>query len=790
MVCTVCQDMLQSQVGRVWKGTYDLRYSLPTSIDSLQEQSLGQACNICRALCEGLQQQKLVKSSKVSRRQDSFSETSQQILSETVTEPSLEIAASLSVQNVDFVKNEHLYRLDVVLQERKQKQHLSEEQKRKQKQHLGREQERAQQQIRVQRTFLLENPKAKDSALHPRTSPSTSSKEVFDTAVNWMNKCKCAADQPQSFYPARLLSLEDLKIDTDNNWETIREPSGGPVWESLKERPDFHVKLVETQSWFYGEGEKIGPGFRGGNTRYVTLSHCWGRAVKPQHQLTSETEQGLRQGIPISRLPKTFRDAIYFAAQIEDVGYIWIDSLCIRQGDKEDWLHQSGDMDRVYRGTYLNLSATASSDSEGGLFKYRDPSLLKEEEVELNIEGVPGAHAETSFISHSQDKSSRQRGKDAKQNYMRPCTVLDASFWTDRVDKGPVNTRGWIAWECRGSKGCAGFDFTEGQPHGMSNFKLTNRGIVEVPRLKALNIDNYPVNADHAQPQAGDSDNVVRLTDPALKDWARIIETYSKTSITKLEDRLIALSGMAKMMAEKSMDQYVAGLWRTNLASQLLWRVEPHFDYLSKDFSNPAKSPDGYRAPSFSWAAIEVDGHGVMYTDRTYRRLFITIDDVKVEPHDKNNKFGLVDEAKIRLYCKLREAKIRSVGTNGRYEWQLVGRGRDKALNRELHTNIYLDCPLRDKDCISTSGKTVYVVPAAIDQTGDMICLILRLQDKETGVFTRMGITKLSPFWDKLAMDETEDTRHRILEVYPGDIDLPHDGVYDEDEGRHRICLI
>jgi hypothetical protein len=67
---------------------------------------------------------------------------------------------------------------------------------------------------------------------------------------------------------------------------------------------------------------------------YLTLSHCWGNAdiVK----LNTRNEAVLQAGIPLQRLPKTFRDAISFTRALR-LRYLWIDSLCILQDSPHDW---------------------------------------------------------------------------------------------------------------------------------------------------------------------------------------------------------------------------------------------------------------------------------------------------------------------------------------------------------------------------------------------------------------------------------------------------------------------
>ena len=48
-----------------------------------------------------------------------------------------------------------------------------------------------------------------------------------------------------------------------------------------------------------------------GNSRYATLSHCWGSAVP--FKLSSDNKDALLEGIPFPALSKVFKDAIVVA---------------------------------------------------------------------------------------------------------------------------------------------------------------------------------------------------------------------------------------------------------------------------------------------------------------------------------------------------------------------------------------------------------------------------------------------------------------------------------------------
>ncbi|RMZ68292.1 heterokaryon incompatibility [Pyrenophora seminiperda CCB06] len=664
----------------------------------------------------------------------------------------------------------------------------------------------------------------------------------------------------------------------------------------MRQYTDVYVKLVETKDWPDKEGHKT-PGHP--NVHYVTLSHCWGKNVSHEYKLTSENLATFRDtGIQLRNMPKTFRHAIEFAARLPFVGFIWIDSLCIKQGanELEDWLQQSANMHKVYSETFLNISATASSNSDGGLFFERRPELLLENEIVLNIEGLPGAHKlvqkpiETSaavpsghreqnflyllksyvllhvlvFIRHlhtvlleHQERRSKSivkpqttpdhlnenssipiLGREStfvtkesagfgeteqarpSTNNLRRCLILDTSFWTSRVDQAPVNTRGWVLQErlmasrvlhfCRDQVAweCGEFDAAEEQPQGMQNLQLTADGIVEESsRLKGLNVhvDGKRLRRIRLK-ECDDPDLHLQPQIYAFELWRRIVEVYSRTAITNPTDKLIALSGLARWMASRigTADEpvaYVAGLWKLHLASQLLWRVEPVFREVDGTFEHPSTAPDVYRAPSFSWASIDAErGHGITYADTTDQDLFIKVESVSVTPRPESDEYGILNSAHLILHGKLRRAHLYPLGAakgKGRFGWRFLGRG--EALDNEEHTNVYLDCPARDalpeehRDGIFGLDKGVYVVPAAkgertaSEKSKYVTCLLLQLvRGNEPGpAFRRIGLTKLSPWADSVALHD-----YKMLDVYGSDVDMPHYQGYDAETGMHRILIV
>lgn len=82
--------------------------------------------------------------------------------------------------------------------------------------------------------------------------------------------------------------------------------------------------------------------------------------------------QFMTEGVPWNLFTKNFQQAIEIARFL-DVGYIWIDSLCIIQGSKEDWVREASRMHLVYRNSYCNIAIVGSADKNGGAFRKRTP---------------------------------------------------------------------------------------------------------------------------------------------------------------------------------------------------------------------------------------------------------------------------------------------------------------------------------------------------------------------------------------------------------------------------------
>ncbi|KAE9381914.1 HET-domain-containing protein [Stipitochalara longipes BDJ] len=312
-------------------------------------------------------------------------------------------------------------------------------------------------------------------------------------------------------------------------------------------------------------------------SRYLTLSHCWGSAQILK--LTQSSLLDFQDGIKLLSLPKTFQDAVEATRQLGEK-YIWIDSLCIIQDSQSDWGEQSFKMDKIYADAYCNLAATASPDSGGGLFCSRNSLAIQHIQIpcKWELEGMEDNHV---------------KGE---------CQVMDYGRLKRSVEDGPLNKRGWvfqerllssrvvhfgaeqIVWECEHVRACE--THPDVAPDGPASVALWTHFLAKKNFARKLRKAH--------QSQDG---RELANREHVYQDWRTVVELYSRLKLTYATDALIALRGLVPVMEGAIEDEYIAGLWKGDLAHQLLWERIGTTDL--RGISNCKK----YIAPSWSWAS-------------------------------------------------------------------------------------------------------------------------------------------------------------------------------------------
>lgn len=291
------------------------------------------------------------------------------------------------------------------------------------------------------------------------------------------------------------------------------------------------------------EGEDIS---RRNVPEYATLSHCWGNYAF--HTLQSNSLESFKNRIPQEALSQTVSDSIKIARDL-GFSYIWIDTLCILQDDDRDWMRESSLMSSVYGGSSLNIAASGAVDGNSGCFLQQSRTWGCM--VKANV----------------REKPNRFR-----------CVPL--AMYHDPPTQSPLAKRGWalqerllpprslhftatqLVWECHTKVACE--SFPEEFPNSLIQTMWKKRPVTYLL-------------------------------------WPFIVETYSLCNLSYSKDKLVAISGLARIIQDQTGDEYVAGMWRKNLEFQLCWVS-----------SGEGRRIVPYEAPTWSWASLE---HGEIFCD-------------------------------------------------------------------------------------------------------------------------------------------------------------------------------
>lgn len=418
------------------------------------------------------------------------------------------------------------------------------------------------------------------------------------------------------------------------------------------------------------------------------------------------------------------------------------------QDSKKDWLHEAALMHQVYSHSYCTIAASASVDSSQGLFRQRSPQFLYPPEIE-----IPWLN------------------NNSGQKYQ----LVDTLFWDSQIKGQPLHRRGWVVqerllaprvlhfssqqlvWECRE------LDAAEKYPGGLP--------VILASSASAL-FKGLDPNKDGARLRKLSRED----PDPKFNAhhlWDKIVKAYTSAMLTFGDDKLIALSGIAKRQQAELEDQYVAGLWRKWLPSQLLW----HVDNCRQIDNTASVRPEKYRAPSWSWASVD----GVISTGKfSDDGVIVDVLEVSITPATADPT-GLVKSGFLRLRGVLKELQLKRHEFLNNYWWMTVNgvdiRKQGEKEWERMGPIVHLDVDEPE----SSLAATKYCVPVRIPSEYNtlIIGLILETTGCTSGQFRRIGIFQ--------AIDE--ELYLMILARHENESNLPCES-YDAEVRMHTICIV
>ena len=268
--------------------------------------------------------------------------------------------------------------------------------------------------------------------------------------------------------------------------------------------------------------------------------------------------------------------------------------------------------------------------------------------------------------------------------------------------------RDQLLWECSELDACE--TYPDGLPKPLRNW-----------------LSGFKLDAELAGPLGYWGQTDAATPDPDLLFrgiWSGIVGRYSVTSLTKGEDKLVAISGIAKRLQGLFDDEYLAGLWRKSLPSQLLWSVEKSEVETSLQLTRPKP----YRAPSWSWASVD---QKVSICRWSYDGILITILDAVVSPVGPDST-GQIKDGFIRLNGRILLAELLRIPVRPETDFEL------RMSSEDLVGLCTLDTQLQ---AIGTT--TVYYLPIGshIFENEQLIDgLLLQPAPRGNGTYERIGV--------------------------------------------------
>jgi hypothetical protein len=308
-------------------------------------------------------------------------------------------------------------------------------------------------------------------------------------------------------------------------------------------------------------------------------------------------------------LPRTFQDAVTVTRYL-GFKYLWIDSLAIIQNSEEDWQTEAANMGSIYHSAALVISATGSSNSEGGCFFDR-PGFST-----IHGTDVHGSN----FTVYARTTIPHRAFFGASEGDER-LQVSKSAY--------PLLTRAWVVQEQLLGRFVLHFSKDELVFQCLSGVRC-ECGTLNDFKMDTLRRIRQFLASTRRNGQRSQAD-IEKMGNAPLDFWANLILEYSHKSITYPSDRLPALAGMASTWATLGLGKYLAGFWAKGILRDLMW------------MNLERRSPPKF-APSWSWVSTGLSCDWVTTRDNGRYHVRIDLDRTNCKVKGKGlNPYGEVE---------------------------------------------------------------------------------------------------------------------------------------------------
>jgi hypothetical protein len=228
-------------------------------------------------------------------------------------------------------------------------------------------------------------------------------------------------------------------------------------------------------------------------------------------------------------------------------------NIGILQDSREDWEEAAATMAGIYENAHITIAATASKDSNGGLFSSIRPAM-------------------------------RRLNQHLHLYVQVPLIAFPVGVYYERPESLPLLSRAWVYQERRLSPRTIHFGKDQVYWECQTQFASEDAGEDRIWLTHDADFGDVVLEVDWG-------DKFVDCT----SHWQKMVTEYTGLRLTFESDRLPAIAALADRMSQlrEKDDVYISGIWKKSILSDLLW-------YTSNNNPRPVRN-----VPSWSWASTQ-----------------------------------------------------------------------------------------------------------------------------------------------------------------------------------------
>lgn len=400
-----------------------------------------------------------------------------------------------------------------------------------------------------------------------------------------------------------------------------------------------------------GEALRLVETAGGMTASYCALSYQWGPLGSFNFKTLTQNHAQLKQGFHLCNLPILLQHAIQVTSEL-GFQFLWIDAICIIQDNHdgasiniisspayietdflEDWEQEAAKMGQYYQNAELTISAASALDVNSPMLGARKP-----------IEVVRSSFYEKEYCNPYEYEIVCDGGSISK--------VIGRQFpkrgSLNLTNDEPLATRAWTCQENVLSRRVIHFTASE---------------VIWECRSQQC----FETGAS-LQSSIGLSYNFAHSHHDMERYWKTLLMDYSNRILTYEQDRLPAIRGLATEVATLTGTQFLAGLFRGWLHSDLLWSS----NFRQRDTSNPPLAKLNASLPTWSWVSITCGvGYDLDHCQDSPKHSAIKFCDIKFTPEAPENPFGGASEACLTVEGRVFPASLVCTKNTEAYKYEL-----------------------------------------------------------------------------------------------------------------------